>query len=297
MISIHAPRVGSDYLFVQRAGMSIISIHAPRVGSDPRADRSIFYQHLHFNPRSPCGERPHRQPVKVSAHGISIHAPRVGSDWGWKCRSTSSSEFQSTLPVWGATRCKDPHTDKTNYFNPRSPCGERRMATDEYYRAAQISIHAPRVGSDSEKTNILFEFSVFQCIICCFSKNTYTLMIEYRIGSRMKSAFFGANLSKKSVHLLFASKQDRVFRHICTFTAEVIYFALIPVSKVIEPQTVLFHIHYTAKFRLQAAALSCVQQAFKYRALNPLTIVDTLFGDLPQAFASGGVLCIYIIGN
>lgn len=160
-----------------------------------------------------------------------------------------------------------------------------------------ISIHAPRVGSDSEKTNILFEFSVFQCIICCFSKNTYTLMIEYHIGSRMKSAFFGANLSKKSVHLLFASKQDRVFRHICTFTAEVIYFALIPVSKVIEPQTVLFHIHYTAKFRLQAAALSCVQQAFKYRALNPLTIVDTLFGNLTQPLSSGCILCIYIIGN
>ena len=29
------------------------------------------------------------------------------------------------------------------------------MATDEYYRAAQISIHAPRVGSD--KTNAVTE--------------------------------------------------------------------------------------------------------------------------------------------
>ena len=206
---------------------------------------------MYFNPRSPCGERP--ETMK-----------------GQRKKET----FQSTLPVWGATKG---HCD--------------------ILKAPNISIHAPRVGSDSEKTNILFEFSVFQCIICCFSKNTYTLMIEYHIGSRMKSAFFGANLSKKSVHLLFASKQDRVFRHICTFTAEVIYFALIPVSKVIEPQTVLFHIHYTAKFRLQAAALSCVQQAFKYRALNPLTIVDTLFGNLTQPLSSGCILCIYIIGN
>lgn len=39
-----------------------------------------------------------------------------------------------------------------------------------YFVTMSISIHAPRVGSDSEKTNILFEFSVFQCIICCFSK-------------------------------------------------------------------------------------------------------------------------------
>ena len=228
-------------------------------------------------------------------------------------------KFQSTLPVWGATRAAATSPFQRKNFNPRSPCGERphpEEATCNFLKfqstlpvwgatpldlpthdQAQISIHAPRVGSDSEKTNILFEFSVFQCIICCFSKNTYTLMIEYHIGSRMKSAFFGANLSKKSVHLLFASKQDRVFRHICTFTAEVIYFALIPVSKVIEPQTVLFHIHYTAKFRLQAAALSCVQQAFKYRALNPLTIVDTLFGNLTQPLSSGCILCIYIIGN
>ena len=227
--------------------------------------------------------------------------------------------FQSTLPVWGATKSEAMGRFIRQNFNPRSPCGERpglidanvsslkisihapRVGSDIdgllHPRERGISIHAPRVGSDSEKTNILFEFSVFQCIICCFSKNTYTLMIEYHIGSRMKSAFFGANLSKKSVHLLFASKQDRVFRHICTFTAEVIYFALIPVSKVIEPQTVLFHIHYTAKFRLQAAALSCVQQAFKYRALNPLTIVDTLFGNLTQPLSSGCILCIYIIGN
>ena len=252
---------------------------------------------LNFNPRSPCGERRRscrNWPVcttfqstlpvwgatlsyngKNIVNGISIHAPRVGSD----CQS------RELLSVAGN-------------FNPRSPCGERPGSLCCGARwTAGISIHAPRVGSDSEKTNILFEFSVFQCIICCFSKNTYTLIIEYHIGSRMKSAFFGANLSKKSVHLLFASKQDRVFRHICTFTAEVIYFALIPVSKVIEPQTVLFHIHYTAKFRLQAAALSCVQQAFKYRALNPLTIVDTLFGNLTQPLSSGCILCIYIIGN
>ena len=228
---------------------------------------------MYFNPRSPCGER--RAPPNTQE---------------------ISDGFQSTLPVWGATRRWSGGAQRRIISIHAPRVGSDLVQVPEGRRIF-ISIHAPRVGSDSEKTNILFEFSVFQCIICCFSKNTYTLMIEYHIGSRMKSAFFGANLSKKSVHLLFASKQDRVFRHICTFTAEVIYFALIPVSKVIEPQTVLFHIHYTAKFRLQAAALSCVQQAFKYRALNPLTIVDTLFGNLTQPLSSGCILCIYIIGN
>ncbi len=31
--------------------------------------------------------------------------------------------------------------------------------------------------------------------------------------------------------------------------------------------------------------------------LNPLAVVDALPGDLPQAFAPGGILCIDIVGN
>ena len=78
--------------------------------------------------------------------------------------------FQSTLPVWGATRfplCKLPCR---MYFNPRSPCGERRTSCGRnwpirkfqstlpvwgatktglnQFFVAWISIHAPRVGSD-----------------------------------------------------------------------------------------------------------------------------------------------------
>ena len=56
-----------------------ISIHAPRVGSDCRiVDR--FLTLLHFNPRSPCGERPDVNHDFVKSFTISIHAPRVGSD-------------------------------------------------------------------------------------------------------------------------------------------------------------------------------------------------------------------------
>ena len=38
-----------------------------------------------------------------------------------------------------------PHTD----FNPRSPCGERLLACGVIPWGSKISIHAPRVGSDS----------------------------------------------------------------------------------------------------------------------------------------------------
>ena len=83
IISIHAPRVGSDAdRHIVQIGRGI-SIHAPRVGSDDGCDSSLFGLDL-----------------------ISIHAPRVGSD-------------STTCTNVGAS------TD----FNPRSPCGERRLST------------------------------------------------------------------------------------------------------------------------------------------------------------------------
>ena len=80
-----------------------ISIHAPRVGSDvARAGHDGVV--LYFNPRSPCGER--------------LHISKLAFMW---------SRFQSTLPVWGATR-----------------------SVHGVGLHSLISIHAPRVGSDSK---------------------------------------------------------------------------------------------------------------------------------------------------
>ena len=101
MISIHAPRVGSDPDDQFDLYTGCISIHTPRVGSD-RVGLFTSHLPLYFNPRSPCGERqPKADPAPV-ATPISIHAPRVGSDF-------------PTAPLKTAGR----------YFNPRSPCGER----------------------------------------------------------------------------------------------------------------------------------------------------------------------------
>ena len=79
-----------------------ISTHAPRVGSD-RGGEVDDEPLLHFNPRSPCGER--------RSAGISQGAPGA---------------FQPTLPVWGATIRVIPGKQDRPDFNPRSPCGERR---------------------------------------------------------------------------------------------------------------------------------------------------------------------------
>ena len=145
-ISIHAPRVGSDHRPDRGAGGGDrISIHAPRVGSDGKRSQTfwgcfIFQSTLpvwgatwkrsrrtidapfqstlpvwgatfcgssfDFNPRSPCGERRENCRRSLRSCTISIHAPRVGSDRAGEIRKELITIFQSTLPVWGATRKK-----------------------------------------------------------------------------------------------------------------------------------------------------------------------------------------------
>ena len=79
----------------------IISIHAPRAGSDsgcphgrrrppdfnpcsPCGERlrpsRVYLFLFNFNPCSPCGERPAQHLRRGGLPGISIHAPRAGSD-------------------------------------------------------------------------------------------------------------------------------------------------------------------------------------------------------------------------
>ena len=82
LISIHAPREGSDAYKIFRFGLvTSISIHAPREGSD--APSAV-----------------NKDPVLL----ISIHAPREGSDYGPLHSAALHSLFQSTLPVKGATK-------------------------------------------------------------------------------------------------------------------------------------------------------------------------------------------------
>ncbi len=79
----------------------------------------------YFNPRSPHGERR----LKAST-------------------TTMYTRFQSTLPARGATRDNGECPGSGRHFNPRSPHGERlsKEATAVYIN--EISIHAPRTGSD-----------------------------------------------------------------------------------------------------------------------------------------------------
>ena len=135
-----------------------ISTHAPRAGSDKYKDGRRALE-THFNPRSPCGERPVAVVIRIVAKFISTHAPRAGSD-------TRRPAGASIL----------------FYFNPRSPCGERLNALlDSLHntvfqptlpvrgatvlptvldQAEYISTHAPRAGSDRAFAKVCY-----MCII------------------------------------------------------------------------------------------------------------------------------------
>ena len=81
---------------------------------------------MHFNPRSPCGERHRPGPNEGHDLEISIHAPRVGSD----VVGVSVGVIRHPISIHAPRVGSD---------------GTTRLSLDVL---AEISIHAPRVGSD-----------------------------------------------------------------------------------------------------------------------------------------------------
>ena len=140
----------------------------------PCGERPLSARHfphlLDFNPRSPCGERQvlaHNEavlqrfqstlPVWGATAGvllfftrkdISIHAPRVGSDVLRHYTRALTLPISIHAPRVGSDTSRLPISMAYPNFNPRSPCGERRVKALVKYQQTQISIHAPRVGSD-----------------------------------------------------------------------------------------------------------------------------------------------------
>ena len=93
---------------------------------------------------------------------ISIHAPRAGSDTVSTVFLPSLSIFQSTLPVRGATANQRAWFTEFENFNPRSPCGERPNSMLPNNDLSNISIHAPRAGSDLTVLSGFLFLMIFQ---------------------------------------------------------------------------------------------------------------------------------------
>ncbi len=93
---------------------------------------------------------------------ISIPAPRAGSDARTLKNYKTIILFQSPLPCGEATTVLPPFQFRLLYFNPRSPCGERRRMMDYRKFAVDISIPAPRAGSDVAPKRPLTVDELFQ---------------------------------------------------------------------------------------------------------------------------------------
>ena len=125
VISIHAPREGSDFGFPVGRKHQMISIHAPREGSDGAGMPGF------------------------GGLVISIHAPREGSDSSTCCMAVWYSSFLSTLPARGATgRSRGLWASpwSISIHAPREGSDVDGVVEPEVDRV--ISIHAPREGSD-----------------------------------------------------------------------------------------------------------------------------------------------------
>ena len=170
VISIHTPLAGSDFDHRFRCFRTCaISIHTPLAGSDIRRSRSISPKPISIH--TPLAGSDRARTDRWSRQRISIHTPLAGSDFGFdsraQCRwyfnphspcgerravyrqtAPKPTEFQSTLPLRGATRRRRIPSPTSVNFNPHSPCGERPGRPVRRSVQYDISIHTPLAGSD-----------------------------------------------------------------------------------------------------------------------------------------------------
>ncbi len=131
---------------VRRRRNQTISIHAPRVGRD-WSSAAARWALRNFNPRAPCGARQASRGRCSRAQDFNPRAP-CGARPSAASARTIAVLFQSTRPVWGATRSSLQCRTRGRHFNPRAPCGARQHRFDLRRQIVVISIHAPRVGRD-----------------------------------------------------------------------------------------------------------------------------------------------------
>ena len=112
-----------------------ISIHAPRTGSDEQA-KAAYDALIQFQSTLPA-----RGATEAVLEGLLFTCqfqstlPARGATRRYRAASYSA-RFQSTLPARGATAIQRCTVNDPNYFNPRSPHGERRRVA-----AARTAAH------------------------------------------------------------------------------------------------------------------------------------------------------------
>ena len=138
-ISIHAPRTGSDKAGIaQRYYEAQFQSTLPARGATVTLPR-IGHSTENFNPRSPHGERLDPDNNEVTIGTFQSTLPARGATLRTASMLSACPAFQSTLPARGATA-----------RHSSSP------------RFDDISIHAPRTGSDNKNLEECKHRAIFQ---------------------------------------------------------------------------------------------------------------------------------------
>ena len=123
-----------------------ISIHAPRTGSDAKIAmycRDITGISIHAPRTGSDFARPLITPLRYHFNPRSPHGERQARDSG----AIEQDAFQSTLPARGATRLLE-FLHPRNNISIHAPRTGSDKIRQEMQQFQQISIHAPRTGSD-----------------------------------------------------------------------------------------------------------------------------------------------------
>ena len=103
-----------------------------------------------FNPRSPHGERRARRKRRSWSSPISIHAPRTGSDPCTKGGGADPAHFNPRSPH-GERHGACAVADTIKRFQSTLPARGATMGALDMGLTEDISIHAPRTGSDTTR--------------------------------------------------------------------------------------------------------------------------------------------------
>ena len=143
-ISIHAPRTGSDAFQPFPRSCHIISIHAPRTGSD--TNHSLGSHSSTFQSTLPARGATYSMYCRICQEAFQSTLPARGAT---KCRQNAGKmqKFQSTLPARGATVTATRRNHFRQYFNPRSPHGERPDGNFVYCIVCEFQSTLPARGA------------------------------------------------------------------------------------------------------------------------------------------------------
>ena len=129
----------------------MISIHAPRTGSDPPRGTNEAAE-WHFNPRSPHGERPlgrRERPKTATKFQSTLPARGATCSRGSKLRSIADISIHA--PRTGSDEAHKKRAHRAKYFNPRSPHGERLDRETAVWFSPQFQSTLPARGATAAK--------------------------------------------------------------------------------------------------------------------------------------------------